>query len=158
MHLLEWLASGEIASLNRASRQERNSHRTCLKTETDGEVRVLLDHERMWNTRFGGTAIIVAESRGDVSDPRCDDFCNASSADQLVELHVRDRCNQRQILSVLTDHFMARSKRYERFQCAAHRDRHAVLHVARNGFMQRADFIHGSFFYPLGNFNSMLGK
>jgi hypothetical protein len=52
---------------------------------------------------------------------------------------------------------MAGGERYQRFQRAAHRDRHAVLHIALDGLMQRAGFIHGTFFYPLGNFKSMLG-
>ena len=69
MHPAELLAFGEIASLNRASRQEWNSHRTRLKAETDGEVRVLLDLDRMWNPRFGSTAIIVAQPRSDISHP-----------------------------------------------------------------------------------------
>jgi hypothetical protein len=68
-HLLELLALSEIASLNRAGRQKWNSHRTCLKTEPNGKVGVLLDLDRMWDTGFGGASIIMAEAGGDISHP-----------------------------------------------------------------------------------------
>jgi hypothetical protein len=53
---------------------------------------------------------------------------------------------------------MAGGERYQRFQRATHRDRHAVLYIALDRFTEGAKFAHGTIFYLLGIFNSMLGS
>ena len=136
----------EIAALDGSGRQKGNAHRRGLKAEADGEIRMLLDLDRIGHACFRGTPVIVSESCGHVADPGGDDFFDATRADQLIELHVGDRPDQRQVLFFLTDDFMARGERDERFQRATHRDRHAVLDVEGDGVAQRAKLVHTKFF------------
>src|ERR1044071_883748 len=49
---------------------------------------------------------------------------------------------------------MACRKRNQRLESAAHRDRHAVLDVARDGVAKRANLVHSRILYPLDHFSS----
>jgi len=86
----------------------------------------------------------MPQTRCYIADPRCNDLFNTARADKLIELDIRNRRDQRQLPFPLADDFVTRRERNQRFQPTAHGDRHAVLHVRRNGLMEALNFRHGS--------------
>jgi hypothetical protein len=84
----------------------------------------------------------MSEARGDVAYPGGYDFFCAARPDELIELHVRDRRNERKIRFMLANDLMACGKGDQGFQTASHRDRRTVLHIGRDGVVKRTDLIH----------------
>src|SRR5688572_16367379 len=103
---------------------------------------MLLDFNRLRYAGFSGAPIIMSQTGGDVANPRRDDFFHAAGANELIELHVGDRTDQRQSLSLLPNDLVTRRERNQRFETAAHRDRHAVFDIASDGVMKRANLVH----------------
>ena len=84
-----------------------------------------------------GAAIVVAEAGADIADPRGDDAADASGADELVEQHVGDGADQREVPAPLADQLVTGGERDGRLERGAHADRGAVGDEAGDGLLHR---------------------
>jgi hypothetical protein len=128
--------AGKIAPHDRSCRKKRHSRGSGLQRQAHGEVGVFLDFNRPGNPRFRGAPVVMAETGGDIPDPRGDDLSDAAGADHLIELHVRYRSDQSEVLLLLADDLVACRERDQRFERAAGGDRHAVLNVGGDRLAQ----------------------
>lgn len=100
----------------------------------------------------------MPQTRSYIADPRCNDLFDTARADELIELDIRNRRDQRQLPFPLADGFVTGREWNERFQSTAHGDRHAVLHVRRNGLMEALNFRHGSLRKSLPVLSNLYGS
>src|SRR3990167_7896821 len=102
--------AAKVASCRGSRRQKGQPHGRGFKSERDGKVGVILYFNWMGNSLLRGAAKIVAQPGGDVPHPGGDHFLDATGADDLIELHVRDRRNQNEIFLFLPDDFVSGGK------------------------------------------------
>jgi pilus assembly protein Flp/PilA len=99
----------------------------------DREVGVVVDLQGERDRAFGAPTVVVAKPLGDVANPGCRHPPHAAGAHQLVEERVRDGGDQLEVTPALADDLVAGGEGDQRFQRAAHRDRHPVAHMALDG-------------------------
>jgi hypothetical protein len=96
----------------------------------------------------------MTETRGNIADPGCDDLFYATSADQLIELHIGYRRDQGEVFFLLPYNLVAGGEWNQRFQRASHGDGVAVVDVLRDSVMESSKLVHIRHLYPLCEWSS----
>ncbi len=91
----------------------------------------------MWDTLFGGAPVVVSQPFADVAHPGSPHFAHTSRTDKLIEEHIRDGADQRQVAPLLANEFMPGGKRDERLQRQPQRDRCSIWHKAFDSLTHR---------------------
>jgi hypothetical protein len=85
----------------------------------------------------------VREAGRDVADPRRRDPPRAARADELIERDVRDRSNQLELATALSDELVRERERDRRLERASECDGRAVGDEARDGVRQTDALVRG---------------
>src|SRR6266849_5677205 len=99
-------------------RQVGQTHRRRLERQPDREVRMVFHHDPTRLALLVGATKTVARSTRDIAHPGRDYLRHRAGRDQLIEGHVRDRPDERQILSPLADDLVHGGERNARFECS----------------------------------------
>ncbi len=143
---------GDVAAEQGPRRNVGDAEGARQERQREREVRVVGDGEGMGLALLRRASVVMAEPRADVADPRRDHPPRRARADQLVEQHVRDRPDQREVALALADDLVAGRERDGRLEGRADADRRAVWHHTRDRVPQRDELGggHSGQLYRLG--------
>ena len=134
------MTADDIAPHPGQRRQVGETHRGRLERQANGEVRMVFHDDPPRLPLFVGAAKPVTRSTRDVAHPGGDHLGHCAGGDQLVERHVRDRPDQRQVLAALADDLVHSGEGDAGLERQAERDGIAVVHLFGDRLLQRAAF------------------
>ena len=93
---------------------------------------MVFHHDAPGHALLVGAPKAIARPARHIPDPCRDHLRNRAGGDQLVECHVGDRPDQRQVAPLLPDDFVNRGERDSGLEGEAQRNGVAVMHVLRD--------------------------
>src|SRR5690242_16123726 len=96
----------------------------------------------MRNPLLYSAAVAMAQPFAHIAKPGRLDLLHASSTNQQVKEHIRNRANQGQFALVLANHLMSGGEGNQRFKAQSHRYRGAIRDIASNGLFHGSEFTH----------------
>jgi len=135
------MAPHDIAAHAREGRQVGETHRGGLQRQSDREVGVILHDDAPRLALFIGAPKAVSGPSGDVPHPRRNHLRHRAGRDHLVERHVGNGTDQRQVTALLADDLVHRGERDAGLQGKPERDRVAIVHLLGDRLAQRAPLV-----------------
>ena len=126
------MAADDVSPNSSEGWQIGQTHSGSLERQSNREVGVVLHHDPARHALLIGPPKPIARSARHIAHPGGDHLRHGAGGDQLVERHVGDRPDQRQVAPLLADDFVNRGEWYPRLEGEAQRDGVAIMNVLRD--------------------------